>query len=150
MTARRRLVDTAAAALALGVGPAAVRMLASRGRLTRHGTPGRALYDLDELEAYDALGSGHADRAVDHAVTLSAGRSLPVQGVSMPERITLLEVEGQRLTLDPRYIDGFNIAHGYTSRPDDVTRTLRHLPTGRATLTLRLSWGDALRWEPAG
>lgn len=45
----RRLVTTALAALALGISEAGVRKLASRGKLTRHGTPQRARYDIDEL-----------------------------------------------------------------------------------------------------
>lgn len=51
MTAqRRRLVPTAAAALALGITESGVRQLAYRGRLTRHGIAQRALYDLDEIQ----------------------------------------------------------------------------------------------------
>jgi len=46
---RRRLVDTKAAAVALGVTPGAIRQMASRGKLTRYGTKQRAQYDVDEL-----------------------------------------------------------------------------------------------------
>lgn len=49
---RRRLVPTAAAAVATGLKEATIRKLAQRGKLTRHGTKGRALYDVDELAAY--------------------------------------------------------------------------------------------------
>ncbi|GAA4136222.1 hypothetical protein GCM10022416_19710 [Actinomadura keratinilytica] len=45
----RRAVPTELAALAAGVSEATIRKWASRGKLTRYGTPGRALYDLDEL-----------------------------------------------------------------------------------------------------
>lgn len=45
----KRLVSTDVAALALGVTQAAIRQMAHRGKLTRHGTRQRALYDLDEL-----------------------------------------------------------------------------------------------------
>lgn len=44
-----RTVPTELAALAAGVSPATIRKWASRGKLTRHGTPQRAEYDLDEL-----------------------------------------------------------------------------------------------------
>lgn len=47
---RPRLVPTDVAAAALGITPAAVRQLAHRGRLTRHGTKQRARYDLNEIE----------------------------------------------------------------------------------------------------
>jgi len=46
-----RTVPTNAAALALGVPEATVRQWARRGKLTRHGSPGRAEYDVDELAA---------------------------------------------------------------------------------------------------
>ncbi|MCA2211622.1 hypothetical protein [Jidongwangia harbinensis] len=46
---RRRTVPTELAALATGVSPDTVRQWARRGKLTRHGTPGRAEYDLEEL-----------------------------------------------------------------------------------------------------
>ncbi|GAA4078584.1 hypothetical protein GCM10022214_40860 [Actinomadura miaoliensis] len=45
----RRAVPTELAALAAGVSEATIRKWASRGKLTRYGTPGRAMYDLDEL-----------------------------------------------------------------------------------------------------
>lgn len=45
----RRRVPTELAALAAGVTPATIRKWASRGRITRHGRPGRAEYDLDEI-----------------------------------------------------------------------------------------------------
>jgi len=47
--ARRTTVPTELAALAAGVAEATIRKWASRGRLTRYGTPGRAEYDLAEL-----------------------------------------------------------------------------------------------------
>jgi hypothetical protein len=42
-------VPTELAALAAGVAVATIRKWASRGKLTRYGTPGRAEYDLDEV-----------------------------------------------------------------------------------------------------
>jgi hypothetical protein len=48
---RRRTIPTQLAALAIGVSEATIRKWASRGKLTRYGTPGRAEYDLDELYA---------------------------------------------------------------------------------------------------
>jgi hypothetical protein len=45
----RVTVPTELAALAAGVSTATIRKWASRGKLTRYGTPGRAEYDLDEL-----------------------------------------------------------------------------------------------------
>lgn len=45
----RRTVPTQLAALAAGVSEATIRKWASRGKLSRYGTPGRAEYDLDEL-----------------------------------------------------------------------------------------------------
>ncbi|MER6086300.1 MerR family transcriptional regulator [Streptomyces sp. NPDC001833] len=50
-TAKPRTVPTELAALAMGVTPATIRKWASRGKLTRHGGPRRAEYDLDELFA---------------------------------------------------------------------------------------------------
>ncbi|MER7836489.1 hypothetical protein ABTY98_11370 [Streptomyces sp. NPDC096040] len=47
--ARPRRVPTELAALAMGVTPATIRKWASRGKITRHGGPQRAEYDLDEL-----------------------------------------------------------------------------------------------------
>lgn len=44
-----RLVPTELAALASGVCEATIRKWASRGRITRYGSPARAEYDLDEL-----------------------------------------------------------------------------------------------------
>ena len=46
-----RTVPTQLAALAAGVSEATIRKWASRGKLSRHGTAGRAEYDLDELLA---------------------------------------------------------------------------------------------------
>jgi hypothetical protein len=48
---RRRTVPTQLAALAAGVSEATIRKWASRGKISRHGSPGRAEYDLDELLA---------------------------------------------------------------------------------------------------
>ncbi|WP_416531659.1 hypothetical protein [Streptomyces coelicoflavus] len=50
-TARRRTVPTELAALAMGVSQATIRKWASRGKITRHGSPQRAEYDLEELLA---------------------------------------------------------------------------------------------------
>ena len=44
-----RTVPTELAALAAGVSAATIRKWASRGKLTRYGTAGRAEYSLDEL-----------------------------------------------------------------------------------------------------
>ena len=46
---KARLVPTELAALAAGATEATIRKWASRGKITRYGTPGRALYDLDEI-----------------------------------------------------------------------------------------------------
>lgn len=46
---RDKLVPTKAAALAAGVSEATIRKWASRGKLTRYGSPGRAHYDVEEL-----------------------------------------------------------------------------------------------------
>ncbi|GAA2955911.1 MULTISPECIES: MerR family transcriptional regulator [Streptomyces] len=56
-----RTVPTELAALAAGVSPATIRKWASRGKLTRHGTPRRAEYDLDELRTL-AAGASRAPR----------------------------------------------------------------------------------------
>lgn len=48
-TRGNRLVSTELAALAAGVTQATIRKWASRNKLTRYGTPGRAEYDLDEV-----------------------------------------------------------------------------------------------------
>jgi DNA-binding transcriptional MerR regulator len=37
--------------MAVGVSEATIRQWARRGKITRHGRPGRAEYDLDELLA---------------------------------------------------------------------------------------------------
>ncbi|REF00935.1 helix-turn-helix domain-containing protein [Thermomonospora umbrina] len=59
-----RLVPTQLAALAAGVSEATIRKWASRGKLTRYGTTGRALYDLTEL--LDLLAEGESGgRPVD-------------------------------------------------------------------------------------
>jgi hypothetical protein len=50
-----RTVPTNAAALALGVPEATIRQWARRGKLTRHGSPGRAEYDVGELAALAEL-----------------------------------------------------------------------------------------------
>ncbi|MEY2248131.1 MerR family transcriptional regulator [Streptomyces sp. BF23-18] len=49
MNSRPRRVPTELAALALGVQEVTIRQWARRGKITRHGTARRALYDLDEL-----------------------------------------------------------------------------------------------------
>lgn len=45
----RRTVSTELAALAAGVSQATIRKWASRGKITRYGSPQRAEYDLNEL-----------------------------------------------------------------------------------------------------
>ena len=47
-------VPTELAALAAGVSAATIRKWASRGKLTRYGTPGRAEYDLEEIRELTA------------------------------------------------------------------------------------------------
>jgi hypothetical protein len=52
MTGRKggpRVIPTQLAALATGVTEATVRKWASRGLITRYGSPGRAEYDIGEL-----------------------------------------------------------------------------------------------------
>jgi hypothetical protein len=44
-----RLIPTELAALAAGVSEATIRKWASRGKITRYGSPSRAQYDIDEL-----------------------------------------------------------------------------------------------------
>lgn len=56
----RRTVPTQLAALAAGVSEATIRKWASRGKLSRYGTPGRAEYDLDELIELVPEATGHA------------------------------------------------------------------------------------------
>lgn len=56
-----KLVPTAVAAVALGVKPDAVRQMFRRGRLTRYGSPEKALVDLAECEA--RLYGGQSERA---------------------------------------------------------------------------------------
>jgi hypothetical protein len=46
-----RLLTTEDAALACGVDPATIRQWGVRGKLTRHGTPQRAMWRVDELAA---------------------------------------------------------------------------------------------------
>lgn len=50
MPATPKLIPTASAAAALGITAAAIRKLAQRQQLTRHGTRQRARYDMTELE----------------------------------------------------------------------------------------------------
>ncbi|MFI9406974.1 hypothetical protein [Nocardia sp. NPDC052316] len=57
-----RRVPTRVAALAAGVTEATIRQWASRGKLIRYGSPGRAEYDIDEL--LDMVG-GQPERASD-------------------------------------------------------------------------------------
>lgn len=47
-------VPTELAALAAGVSAATIRKWASRGKLTRYGSPGRAEYDLEEIRQITA------------------------------------------------------------------------------------------------
>jgi len=60
-----RTVPTELAALALGVSQATVRKWASRGKLTRHGRPGRAEYDVEELFALSQARTAAAGRVRD-------------------------------------------------------------------------------------
>ncbi|PPS82703.1 hypothetical protein [Streptomyces sp. MH60] len=53
-------VTTELAALAVGVTCATIRKWASRGKITRYGTPGQAIYDLDELMAIAVRKNGGA------------------------------------------------------------------------------------------
>ncbi|GAB2898282.1 transcriptional regulator [Streptomyces mayteni] len=55
-----RPVTTELAALAVGVTRATIRKWASRGKITRYGSPGRAIYDLDELMAIAIRRNGGA------------------------------------------------------------------------------------------
>lgn len=48
---RKQLITTREAALLLGVSEDSVRMLYSRGRLTRYGPRWRRMADLDEVQA---------------------------------------------------------------------------------------------------
>ncbi len=49
MSPRLRRVPTRLAAQALGIPEATIRQWAKRGKVTRYGTPTRAMYDLAEL-----------------------------------------------------------------------------------------------------
>ncbi|MEU6148319.1 hypothetical protein ABZ848_49355 [Streptomyces sp. NPDC047081] len=57
----RRTVPTELAALAAGVSQATIRKWASRGKITRYGSPQRAEYDLDELYEIVANSKGAAE-----------------------------------------------------------------------------------------
>lgn len=54
----RRTVPTELAAMAAGVTEATIRKWASRGKITRYGSPGRAEYDIEELIRLAAQRSG--------------------------------------------------------------------------------------------
>ncbi|NBH12112.1 MerR family transcriptional regulator [Amycolatopsis sp. SID8362] len=54
---RRQTVPTQLAAMAAGVRESTIRKWASRGKLVRYGSPGRAEYDLAELMAIVAGGA---------------------------------------------------------------------------------------------
>ena len=54
----RRTVPTELAAMAAGVTEATIRKWASRGKITRYGSPGRAEYDIEELIRLAAARSG--------------------------------------------------------------------------------------------
>ena len=56
-----RTVPTRIAALALGVSDEAIRQMAHRGQLTRHGTSRRAMYDVAELLAVRQGRAGRLD-----------------------------------------------------------------------------------------
>lgn len=71
-----RLVHTDLAALAVGMTQATIRKWASRGKITRYGTPGRALYDLCELldittEVTDRSCSGLCPESVRRPIQLA-------------------------------------------------------------------------------
>lgn len=51
MTTEPILVDAATAAAFAGVAVDTIHQWATRGRITRHGTAGRRLFDLREIEA---------------------------------------------------------------------------------------------------
>lgn len=46
------LIDTEAAAVALGVTARRIRQMVAEGKLTRYGTPRRILVDLQELQDF--------------------------------------------------------------------------------------------------
>lgn len=54
----RRTVPTELAAMAAGVTEATIRKWASRGKITRYGSPGRAEYDIEELIRLAAARAG--------------------------------------------------------------------------------------------
>lgn len=56
----RRTVPTELAAMAAGVTEATIRKWASRGKITRYGSPGRAEYDIEELIRLAAARPGGA------------------------------------------------------------------------------------------
>jgi hypothetical protein len=58
---RRQTVPTQLAALAAGVKESTIRKWASRGKLARYGSPGRAEYDLAELMAIVAADGPGSD-----------------------------------------------------------------------------------------
>ncbi|WP_433499987.1 MerR family transcriptional regulator [Sphaerimonospora sp. CA-214678] len=64
----RRTVPTRLAALALGVPEATIRKWASRGKLSRYGSPGRAEYDLDEL-FHVAAAAADPEKRVENTLT---------------------------------------------------------------------------------
>lgn len=78
---RSVVVPTKLAALAAGVPEATIRKWASRGKLTRHGRPGRAEYDLDELYELGlkarARSGGTPDQEHEEAIPESDVRSRP-------------------------------------------------------------------------
>jgi len=65
----RQTVPTQLAALAAGVQESTIRKWASRGKIARYGSPGRAEYDLAELMAIVAAGAAMdaMDVAEDHS-----------------------------------------------------------------------------------
>lgn len=60
-------VPTELAALAAGVAVATIRKWASRGKLTRYGSPARAEYDLNELHELMANNSPRRNADLDNA-----------------------------------------------------------------------------------
>lgn len=88
----RRTVPTQLAALAAGVPEATIRKWASRGKLSRYGTPGRAEYDLDELIELVPDASSGPDPAAPEASRQVPGR--PLSGVRSRQRAAQRRLHG--------------------------------------------------------
>ncbi|MEU8027623.1 hypothetical protein AB0C13_03160 [Streptomyces sp. NPDC049099] len=78
-----RRVPTELAALAAGVTEATIRKWASRGKITRHGSPRRAEYDLAELTALVAARATSTDRSGSAG---RPGRGEPEESAANPDR----------------------------------------------------------------